>query len=82
MEDNTQNNIPKIPSHTHNGIDSLQINGSSISGCPLPGITAQSGSLTTGGAAVLSTSDANTLMNTINRVNELENRLRSLGFIV
>lgn len=77
-----ENDLPKIPNHTHNGIDSLQLSGNSIGGCPLPAITAQSGSLTTGGGAVLSTSDANTIMNTINRVNELESRLRQAGFIV
>lgn len=80
--ENNQNNLPKIPSHTHNGIDSLQLTGASISGCPLPAITAQSGSLSTGGGAVLSTSDADTIMNTINRVIEIENRLRSAGFII
>lgn len=75
-------NLPKIPSHTHNGIDSLQINGPSISGCPLPALTPQSGSLTTGGGAVLSTSDATTIMNTINRLNELETKLRTIGILL
>lgn len=71
-----------VKSHTHNGIDSLQLTAESFAGAPLPALTAQSGSLTTGGGAVLSTSDANTIMNTINRVIELENKLRQLGFIV
>lgn len=71
-----------LRNHTHNGVDSLQISGGSISGAPLPALTAQSGSLTTGGGAVLSTSDANTIMNTINRVNEIENKLRLMGLIV
>lgn len=77
-----QNNLPKIPNHTHNGIDSLQIGGGSIAGCPMPALTAQSGSISTGGGAVLSTNDANTIMNTINRVIEIENRLRQIGLIV
>jgi hypothetical protein len=77
-----ENDIPKIPNHTHNGIDSLQITGGSLSGCPLPAITPQSGSLSTGGGAVLSTSDANTIMNTINRVVEIENKLRQLGLML
>ena len=73
---------PQLKNHTHNGVDSLQLSGSSFSGCPLPSLTAQSGSLSTGGGAVLSTSDANTIMNTIDRVIEIEQRLRSIGLIV
>lgn len=76
------NQEPPLKNHTHNGVDSLQISGASISGCPLPALTAQSGSISTGGGAVLSTSDADTIMNTINRVIEIENRLRSAGFII
>jgi hypothetical protein len=72
----------QLKAHTHNGVDSLQITGASIAGCPMSALTAQSGSLTTGGAAVLSTSDADTLINTINRVNEIESRLRSIGIIL
>lgn len=71
-----------LRNHTHNGVDSLQISGGSITGCPLPALTEQSGSLTTGGGAVLSTSDANTIMNTINRVIEIENKLRQIGIIL
>lgn len=82
VDQTNQNNIPKIPNHIHNGIDSLQLTGESFSGTPLSALTAQSGSITTGGGAVLSTSDANTIMNTINRVIELENKLRQLGFLV
>lgn len=75
-------NEQPLRNHTHNGVDSLQISGASISGCPLPALTSQSGSLTTGGSAVLSTSDADTIMNTINRVNELESKLRQIGIII
>ncbi len=82
MVEQNQNDIPKIPSHTHNGLDSLQLSGGSLSGCPLPAMTAQSGSLSTGGAGSLSTSDANTIMNTINRVNELEAKLKQIGIIL
>lgn len=82
MDTTNQNNIPPLKNHTHNGIDSLQLSGGSLAGCPLPALTAQSGSLTTGGGAVLSTSDANTIMNTIDRLIELENKLRSAGIIV
>lgn len=71
-----------LRNHTHNGVDSLQIGGGSIAGCPLPALTEQSGSLTTGGDAVLSDSDANTIMNTINRVIEIENSLRAIGIIL
>ena len=71
-----------LKNHTHNGVDSLQITGASISGCPMTALTAQSGNLSTGGAAVLTTSDSDTIMNTINRVIELENKLRSIGIII
>lgn len=71
-----------LRNHTHNGVDSLQISGGSLAGCPLPALTEQSGSLTTGGGAVLSTSDANTIMNTINRVIEIENKLKQIGIIL
>jgi len=81
MVENT-NDIQKVINHTHNGIDSPQIGGDAIVGCPLQALTAQSGSLTSGGGAVLSTSDSNTIMNTINRLTELETKLRSIGIIL
>ena len=74
--------IPQIPNHTHNGIDSPMLSGSSFSGCPFPALTTQTGSLTTGGTEALTTDDANTIMNTINRVIEIEDRLRTLGIII
>lgn len=73
--------FPKVPNHTHNGVDSPQIDGKSIVGSPYT-MTAQSGSLSTGGGAVLSTSDSDTIVNTINRVTEIEDILRSIGLII
>lgn len=74
--------IERIPNHTHNGVDSPFIGGESIAGCPLPAMTAQAGSLSTGGSAVLTTEDSDTIVNTINRVTELEDKLRSIGIIL
>jgi hypothetical protein len=82
MVENNKDPFPKVPSHTHNGVDSPQIDGRSFVGTPFPAITAQSGSLSTGGGAVLSTSDSDTIVNTINRVTEIEDLLRTLGIII
>jgi len=74
--------LQKVVNHTHNGVDSPLITGSSIVGTPLAALTAQAGNLSTGGAAVLSTNDSDTIINTIDRLTELETKLRSIGIIL
>lgn len=76
------NNEFLTPFHKHTGVDSPTLGVQAVfPNAPLSGLTAQSGGLTSGGTANLKTSDANTIINTINRVNEIENRLKNLGLI-
>lgn len=83
METN-QNNSSSYR-HTHNGVDSEKLPKSSITkslGAPQTALTAaNSGTLTTGGAAVLSTSDSAIIANMRTRINELETKLQALGLI-
>lgn len=68
-----------ITTHTHNGIDSKQLTGRAFAGAPLTALTAKvTGSLSSGGAAVLSTADSLILTNMKTRIDELETRLQTL----
>ncbi len=73
---------PKYFKHEHNGTDSPRLPSKSILGVPADAITAGiGGSLTNGGAAVLSTADYLILVNMQTRIDNLEARLQSLGLI-
>lgn len=79
----TNQNNSNAYRHTHNGVDSEQINASDLQNCPQPALTAASGgSLSSGGLSALQTADATIIANTIARVNEIETRLRAIGLIL
>lgn len=72
--------MENVIDHTHNNIDSRKLKmKDSIVGCPMPALTtANSSSFTSGGAAVLQSSDVTILNNMRTRINELESRLQSI----
>lgn len=84
MDYTNQNNSASYR-HTHNGIDSEKLSQKAIIsalGAPKAAITVASGTLSSGGAAVLSNSDSATLNNALTRIAEIEARLESLGLII
>lgn len=75
METNTQN-------HEHNGVDSKRLSARSIENVPQDALTTKSTTaLSTGGAAVLSTSDQTVIDNMRTRINELETKLQAIGIL-
>jgi hypothetical protein len=71
--------MEKIARHTHNGIDSEQIELKNVVGFPLQALTpASSGSLTSGGTENLRNADSAIIENMRTRINELEARLQAL----
>lgn len=69
--------------HTHDGVNSDQVSGSDLIGCPQEALTgASGGSLSSGGVAALSTADSTILSNAVTRLNELETKLRAIGLIL
>lgn len=83
MQDTNQNN-PNAYRHTHNGIDSPLLEGSSIVAAlsgPQPALTPATSGLSSGGAAVLSSADAAILNNMRTRINELETKLQTMGLL-
>jgi len=69
--------------HYHTGTDSPQLDAKrAIRGAPQSSLTAKnSTALSTGGAAVLSTSDQTVLDNMRTRINDLETKLTNLGLL-
>lgn len=66
--------------HTHNGTDSEKLKArDAIVGLPMEALTtANANSLSSGGAAVLSSSDSAIIANMRTRINELEARLQAI----
>lgn len=80
----TNQNNSNAYRHTHNGVDSPLLEGSSIVTAlngPQPALTPATSGLSSGGAAVLSNADAAILNNMRTRINELETKLQALGLI-
>lgn len=74
---------PNLPFHTHNGLDSPKIPGSGLENTPQATPTTENTTvLSTGGAAVLSTSDSGVIDNMRTRIGEIETILRNLGVII
>lgn len=66
--------------HVHDGTDAPQISGGDLKNAPQAVMTtASTTAFSTGGAAVLSTSDSAILDNMRTRINELETKLRDLS---
>lgn len=83
MQETNQNN-PNTYRHTHNGIDSPLLEKASIVtilDAPQSALTAATSGLSSGGTAVLTTSDSNILNNMRTRINELETKLQALGLL-
>lgn len=76
MQETNQNNSNYFR-HTHNGIDSPLIGDVT----PVALTPSISGTLSTGGAAVLDSFDSSVIGNLRTRVNELETQLKKLGFL-
>lgn len=69
--------------HTHNGTDSPKISGNDVTFTPQTAITPTvGGTLTSGGAAVLSNADNIILVNMQTRIDDLESKLQTLGVIL
>lgn len=64
--------------HTHNGVDTPQINTSDLFGVPISSITAKN---TDSPGATYSSTEQAIISNLQSRVNDLESRLQSLGLI-
>lgn len=81
----TNQNNSSAYRHTHNGIDSNRLPKKSITmplGAPQTALTTKnSTALSTGGVAVLSTSDSTVIDNMRTRINELETKLQALGLL-
>ena len=75
METTTQN-------HEHNGVDSKRLTARSLQGVPQDAMTSKNNTaLSTGGAAVLNTSDQTVIDNMRTRINELETKLQAIGIL-
>jgi hypothetical protein len=71
-----------IISHNHDGVTSLRLQGKYLQKAPQTALTSElGGSLSTGGVAVLSTSDSNIIANAVTRIVEIETKLRAVGVI-
>lgn len=75
--------MPPLTPHTHNGTDAPKLYaGEALENAPQEALTTASvGSLTSGGAGDLKTSDSTIIANAITRLGELETKLRFLGLI-
>ncbi len=83
MQETNQNNLSTYR-HTHNGVDSPLLENAAIAGAlnaPQSALTASGSTVSGGGAAVLSTADANAINNIRTRVNELETKLQNMGLL-
>lgn len=70
-------------SHSHTGKDSPKVKPRDLDGVPYTTpTTASATAFSSGGGAVLSTSDATILNNMRTRINELEAILRTMGVII
>jgi hypothetical protein len=68
--------------HNHDGVNTEQIDGRNLRNSPQESLSTQvGGTLSSGGAGTLSTGDSQILASVITRLNELEDRLKKLGFI-
>ncbi len=68
-----------VENHRHTGTDSPQLDGSSFIGAPLPAITPDSGgTLSSGGANNLKTTDSDIIQNMRIRITALEDALQAL----
>ena len=74
----------KIKDHGHTGTDARKINGRvSILNSPQAALTsATTGSISSGGVGSLNTGDQIILENMRTRLNEIETKLRALGFLL
>lgn len=75
--------LENIPNHTHNGRDAQKLHlGNSVKEAPAEALTtADDTVLSTGGAAVLSTSDSDVIDNLRTRLNELETKMQTFGLL-
>ena len=79
----TNQNNPNSYRHTHDGVNSDQITGSSLLNAPQDALTpASGGSLSSSGISTLSNSDSTILSNAVTRIGELETKLRALQLIL
>ena len=71
--------MEKIQRHTHNGIDSEQIELKNLVGFPLQALTTRNEDpLSSGGSENLRSADSAIINNMRTRINELEDRLKAL----
>lgn len=84
MQETNQNNSSYFR-HTHNGTDSPLLENSSITNAlnaPQTALTTRnSNAISTGGAAVLSTTDSAVIDNMRTRINEIETKLQAMGLL-
>jgi len=76
MQETNQNN-QNVYRHTHNGVDSPFINDTA----PVSLTAKVSGTLSSGGAAVLQTFDSSVIENLRTRVSEIEEQLKKVNIL-
>lgn len=76
--------MERVTDHRHTGTDSGQLQASeALENAPQAALTgADNTALSSGGLAILSTSDAAIIDNMRTRINELETKLRAIGLIL